>query len=312
MENIRWQYAEHWRTPSAKGPVNQFASKREMDRFIKQLAAIGFKGLGMFVWNLNAVTTMFGSVKGYRDFMADRGLEKIVDIFFAQPNSTRHAALHRRETHPLVERIFENFMHSAEGSGAENLVVMPSNAYVDMEPVTDDKIAVLADLWNRVGRTASQYGLKLGCHHEFWCGIRTEQQIDRFYELTDPDYVHLFIDTAQHTIAGVDPVALYGRYHDRVCGFHFKDTLNVDTQEDYRSNPDAELVAGTTRRWFYEMGAPGGLVDFPAMMRALKAHGYRGWIGVEHDKADIGGGNYPQSTALSMWYARNVLAPIYS
>jgi sugar phosphate isomerase/epimerase len=282
-----------------------------MDEFVKQLAAIGFEGLGMFAWNLMAVSAMFGSPKGYRDFLAERGLSQIVDIFFAMPQATRGVAPHRRETHDLIVTILENFVRAAEGSGAENLVVMPTNAHNNMEPVTDEKIQILADLWNRVGKMATEHGLKLGCHHEFWGGLRTREQIDRFYELTDPDHVHLFIDTAQHVIAGVDPVDLYLRHHDRVCGFHFKDTKHVDRVGDYRSHPDAELVATTTPQWFHEMGVPGGLVDFPALMHALKEYDYKGWIGVEHDKVDIGG-SYPESTALAMWYARNVLSKIYS
>ena len=178
--------------------------------------------------------------------------------------------------------------------------------------VTADRIRVLADLWNTVGRMSlEKHGMKLGCHHEFWCGIRSQDEIDQFYSLTDPAYVNLYIDTAQHVIAGVDPVALYRQYAHRVNGFHFKDTRHVDKVEDYRSQPDPELCASTTPRWFWEMGTPGGLVDFPALMQALKEHDYEGWIGVEHDKADIGGGSYPESTALAMWYARNVLEPIY-
>ena len=44
----------------------------------------------------------------------------------------------------------------------------------------------------------------------------------------------------------------------------------------------------------------------------MKEYGYQGWVGVEHDKADIGGGNYPASTAIAAWYIRNVLQKIYA
>ncbi|WP_428333213.1 sugar phosphate isomerase/epimerase family protein [Novosphingobium sp.] len=312
MANIKWQYADHWRTQSPQGPINQFASRREMDRFIKQLSAVGFTGVGMFAWNLGAVSAMFGSLKNYQDFLIERGLEKIVDLFWCQPQATAGMQLHNPEHHPRFIGMLNHFSGLADGLGIENLIVMPAHSYRDTEPVTPDRIKILADLWNKVGVMASKHGMKLGCHHEFWCGIRSAEEIDQFYALTDPAYVHLYIDTAQHVIAGVDPVALYTQYHDRVNGFHLKDTLHVDKVGDYRSLPDPELVAQTTRRWFYEMGTPGGLVDFPALMRAMKDHGYQGWVGVEHDKADIGGGNYPESTALAMWYAQNVLAPIYA
>jgi len=42
LTNIKWQYADHWRTVLPQGPINQFASRREMDRFIKRLSAVGF------------------------------------------------------------------------------------------------------------------------------------------------------------------------------------------------------------------------------------------------------------------------------
>ena len=75
--------------------------------------------------------------------------------------------------------------------------------------------------------------------------------------------------------------------------------------------PDAEVMAPTTDRWFYEMGTEGGLVDFPALYGAMKDTNWQGWVGVEHDKADVGGGNYPESTAIAAWYLRNVLRPIH-
>ena len=70
-------------------------------------------------------------------------------------------------------------------------------------------------------------------------------------------------------------------------------------------------MAPQTARWFYEMGTEGGLVDFPRMMKALKDHEFTGWITVEHDKANVGGDD-AESTALSMWYAKNVLSEIYA
>ena len=123
-------------------------------------------------------------------------------------------------------------------------------------------------------------------------------------------YVFFCLDTAQHVIAGLDPVELYEEYHDRISCFHFKDTHHVDVNDDYRRPPDAELMAPTTGRWFYEMGTPEGLVDFPRLIRAMKKHGYAGWVGVEHDKANFGG-SYTESTAIAAWYIQNVLEPLY-
>ena len=59
-------------------------------------------------------------------------------------------------------------------------------------------------------------------------------------------------------------------------------------------------------------GSPPRLVDFESMMRSVRDHGYEGWISVEHDKADKLGGDYAESTAISRWYAKNVLDRIYA
>lgn len=78
MTNIKWQYADHWRTYSPQGPINQFASRREMDRFLKQISAVGLSGIGMFAWNLGAVSAMFGSLQ---ELDHDRGLVAIESFY---------------------------------------------------------------------------------------------------------------------------------------------------------------------------------------------------------------------------------------
>ena len=201
-----------------------------------------------------------------------------------------------------------NTLRMCEGlTGVENFIVMPTSTYYQTEPVTDDTIKVVADLWNRVGKLTLEQGMKTTCHFEFWGAIRTREQLDTFFRYTDPEYVYFFCDTAQHTIAGVDPVQLFRDYTDRCTGFHFKDTKNVDEHEAYRTPPDPELMAPQVTRWFYEMGE-GGLVDFPALMKEIVARGYDGWLTVEHDKAELGGGSYAEATAVAKWYIDNVLA----
>jgi inosose dehydratase len=47
-------------------------------------------------------------------------------------------------------------------------------------------------------------------------------------------------------------------------------------------------------------------------MEALRDAGYTGWVTVEHDKADIGGGSYSESTCVAMWYQQHVLSQVYA
>jgi inosose dehydratase len=303
---------DHWREPSARGPANQYGSVRHMDRFLKQLAVLGFEGLDTFYFSLPQFEAMFGSLANFEAFMRERGLQKIVSVFLARPTVSPGWHFHERADHDNIVSKVKAIMDRCGEISLESLIVMPTSTYWQLEPVTDDKIKIIAECWNRVGELTNTYGVRTSIHHEFWCAIRTWDQMEKFYNWTDPDKVFFFCDTAQHVIAGVDPVAVYEKYADRTSGFHFKDTHHVDTIEDFKRPPDAELMAKTTERWFWEMGTPGGLVDFPALMRAMKKHNYKGWVSLEHDKADIGGSNYAEATAVGKWYADNVLSKIYS
>jgi sugar phosphate isomerase/epimerase len=313
VAKLRWSYMEHWSVPSARGPSTQYASVHEMDKFVKQLAAVGFTGLDIFDFHAHALTEMFGSLERYEPFLNERGLEKVVGVFHAPTYlESRFGAPHIRESHDALLANCERVMQSVEPLQIETFVVMPAASYPYVEPVTDEKIAIMGEFWNRVGEMTLRYGVKTAAHHEFWCGIRSVDEIEKFYAATDPSYVYFCVDTAQHVIAGVDPVALYRRYADRCCAFHFKDTHDVDPADEYRTLPDAELAAGPVKRWFWEMGTPEGLVDWEGVMQALADTGYEGWVTVEHDKADIGGGSYSESTSVAMWYQQRVLSRIYA
>jgi sugar phosphate isomerase/epimerase len=304
---------EHWRMRSPVGEVSPYASVEHLDRFVRQLRCLGIEGLELFDTSLDVVKAMFGSVSRYNAFLEQRGM-RLVGVFHApttQIYNPRVTAPHLRETHDVLFRRCQQTLANVADIPIANFVVMPSIAYPFVHPVTDDKIKVMAELWNRVGQMTARYGVRTACHHEFWCAIRSLETIEKFYEWTDPGYVWYFCDTAQHAIAGVDPVALYRRYHERCAGFHIKDTHNIDEHQEYAHWPDPERMA-SVKRWFWEIGTPGGLVDAPALWHALREHQYRGWISLELDGAHYDGGTYSESTCMAKWYVDNMLRPIYA
>lgn len=310
--NLRWAYMDHWRIDTDQGQVSQYSSLERFDAFVKQIAALGFEGIETFDFHVGVIKELFGTSEDCRAFLQERGIDRVLSLFHAIMYDERQSAPHVRETHDRIVNYAEYVAKSAAGLGVENLIVMPAGQYHDLEPVTDDKIRACAEVWSRVGKVTQDYGIRTCCHHEFYCGIHHAEEIRKFYEWSDPRYVYWYCDTAQHVIAGIDPVELYVRLHDRCGGFHLKDTHDVDRSDDYRRRPESEVTAPTTRRWFWEMGTDGGLVDFPALFNAMKEFKYRGWVSVEHDKADVGGGNYPESTAVAAWYIQNVLKKIYA
>lgn len=298
----KWSYMDHWAIDTPQGRSSPYISRRHMERYIRQLSALGFTGFDTFGFSLPALAAMFGSVGGFEGFIRDNGFEKITSIFTAYPSATATRAPHRRETHDQIVADCERTLADVDGLSVENFIVMPTNTHFMSGPHTDESIKTTADLWNRVGRVVKDAGLKLTCHFEFWGAIRTRREIDVFFAYTDPELVYYFCDAAQHTIAGLDPTELYLAYQDRCTGFHFKDTHDVDRADAYRTPPDPELMDPHVKRWFWEMGTPEGLVDFSALTGAIVDTGFDGWLTVEHDKADIGGGSYAESTCLAKWY----------
>jgi inosose dehydratase len=310
--SLRYAYMDHWRVDTPQGPLSQYTSAERFDAFLKQIAGVGFEAIETFDFHLGALRDLFGSLAAARAHMQSLGIDRVLSLFHAVMYDARQSTPHVRATHDRMAGYAEHIMKSSAGLGVQNFIVMPAGLYFDVEPVTDDKLRACAELWNRIGQmTLEGYGVKTCCHHEFFCGIRSAEQLRKFYDWTDPRYVFMCLDTAQHVIAGVDPVDLFIQRRDRVAAFHMKDTHHVDIHGDYRRKPDAEVMAPTTARWFYELGTEGGLVDFPALYGAMKDTHWQGWVGIEHDKADVGGGNYPESTAIAAWTIRNVLRPIH-
>jgi len=141
---------------------------------------------------------------------------------------------------------------------------------------------VFAEGANVIARTVlAETGLRTVFHHHCAGYVETPEEIAELLRLTDPQAVGLVFDTGHYAYGsgGADVVAGLERFRDRVWYIHFKDC-----------QPE---VAGEARRlaWDYfealrhgvfcELGQ--GCVNFPAVLRWLKAAGYGGYTLVEQD-----------------------------
>jgi inosose dehydratase len=107
-------------------------------------------------------------------------------------------------------------------------------------------------------------------HHHLGTRVETRGQIEALLERVD---VPLLLDTGHLLTAGVDPVAAYRDWRDRIDYVHVKDAdLRV-----LREAPDWPTAwrSGV----FCELGT--GDVDLAGFLAVLD--GYAGWIVVEHD-----------------------------
>lgn len=314
MSDLRWGYAiNQWNAPR----------REQQERALKSMSVCGFRavelevGSGRFatLGRPELIELNFGSLKNFTDFLEACGIDQVASVFYdpgmfsQEEDSLGRNPANRAEHKGILEaaRPFAKFLHDI---GGECLVVRPMQSYWKEAPVTEAKIRCAAECWNKVGRmTKNDYGIATVLHPDFLCAIHSVEDIETILKSTDPEFVGLAIDTAELIVAGINPVEVYQQYHNRVKHFHFKDTRNVDSLGEYRNaNADSNLRdAGgekNVERWFWEMGADGGLVNFPALTRAIKNNGYKGWIIVESDSSP----HPAESVMLNAYYVKYVLA----
>ncbi len=308
MANIRWGYAvNQWRNLEV-----DLVRKDQIGSAFKVVSVCGFDGVEITdtaIGMHDYIPGLFGSVQNFMNFMNSCGVERVCS-FFANyyEGSSLNAADH--------VRLAEYFSHLAgfvAQLGGSRLLVRPMGPYWREAPITDDKIKTAAECWSKVGKATKAAGVETSMHVDFLCGIRNIAEIEKLLKWSDPDAVGLTIDTAELTIAGIDPVKFYDKHHARINHLHFKDAITTDKLDEYKDvNAEVDywpcnLVAAGTRqgvdRWFYEMGTPGGLVDFPALVASMNEHGYKGWVVVESDQSP----HVEESVMLNGWYLKHVL-----
>jgi len=87
--------------------------------------------------------------------------------------------------------------------------------------------------------------------------IQSVEQINKLFELTDPDLVHLTLDTG-FAAAEIDFVEVIHTHSERIKHVHFKDYCNGN---------------------FVDLGE--GIVNFPLILKTLKSIGYDDWVMIE-------------------------------
>jgi len=318
MPSIKFSYAlNSWRPT-----YDSFVRREQHARALKTISVSGFRSVELSCgggrWeplgNREMMETNHGSIDGFVDFLRSCAIDAVSSYFFDPGVFLSSAGVPLAVANPadraeIVERARE-YLIMLPLLGGDRLVVKPAPAYWRSGEPSQPLLRNIAELWNQVGEIAAQQRVKVAMHLDCLCAIRSEAAIDRLLDATNPQSVGLAIDTAELTLAGLDPVAVYDRFAERVNHVQFKDVLlRDDLGEATQSNAELNFLSGggsrEVARWFWELGTPGGLVDFPALLSRLQARGYDGWIVVESDQSP-----YPATSAmLNGWYVNRVLAP---
>jgi inosose dehydratase len=158
--------------------------------------------------------------------------------------------------------------------------LLPVDVFANRPVFTDAQWDALASGLDELGKIAQSAGMKLSYHHHMGTGVMTRADVDRLMASTDPDLVHLLLDTAHIAFAGDDPLDLARTYADRIGHVHMKsirpEVVSRVREEGLSFQEGVELGVFTV---------PGdGSIDFRPILEVLADAGYEGWLVVEAEQ----------------------------
>ena len=122
-------------------------------------------------------------------------------------------------------------------------------------------------------------GLSFAYHHHLGTVVERPQDIDAFLKMTGPS-VGLTVDTGHAALGGIDPVALIRANPARIAHVHCKDVRPGVFERVV--NGGGSFLDGVLAGMFTVPGD--GNLDYGAVMTALAAIDYSGWIIVEAEQ----------------------------
>lgn len=146
--------------------------------------------------------------------------------------------------------------------------------------MNDEEWELLASGLNRLGKIAKDKGMVLTYHHHMGTVVQTEEEIDRFMEMVDPELVYLLFDSGHLSFAGIDPEKVLKKYVDRVRHVHLKDIRRSVVEQSRKEK--WSFLKGVRQGTFTVPGD--GDVDFAPLFRILEDADYQGWIVVEAEQ----------------------------
>jgi len=255
--------------------------QREFAHALETISHLGFRGVQMLGWVRDACAG--GKTQELKQQLASLKLEPVALSCSAArlaPGKPGNETIEVRGYAEFFSHLGGRFLQVTDGGD-------PTKEY------SAGDIKFLGARMNAVGKMAQDFGLTLGYHPHFGTIGETRQGLGRMLEATDPRYVKLIADVAHLALGGSDPAEVIRAYGDRLCFLHLKDTRK-----------DVAAVARQDRNRVDAMGPPFceiglGVVNYDAVVQALRAVKFTGWGIVELDTGNSTMGGPDAAAAVS-------------
>jgi inosose dehydratase len=149
----------------------------------------------------------------------------------------------------------------------------------DAPRLPDDKWNYMISAIKKVAEVVKSYDICCMLHPHAGSWIEYEDEVERALADLPADLVALCLDTGHFTYAGMDAVAKFKKHIARIPYMQLKDIDGAVLRKMQETK--GTFWDGVTAGIFSIIGQ--GLVDYPALLRAMKDSGFSGYATIEQD-----------------------------
>lgn len=183
---------------------------------VERLAGLGYNAFELVQWG--GAPTVFGLPADEFKALCDKNGAKIISTH----SSIQEDPAKEKE---IMER-WRQLFKIQQACGGKFFVIPSYQADYTVKGVQQ-----MCDYFNRVGKIAAEYGLKLGYHNHSgeYQKLKDSDKVmwEYLVENTDPKYVCLELDVYWCTKGGKDPVEYLKKYPKRIEMLHIKDEFVI-------------------------------------------------------------------------------------
>lgn len=241
---------------------------------VSEMALAGFQGCSIG----HKYPSDTAELKAALDLRGLRVSEPWTSTYFTIDKMRQKTIAAFEETLAHIKALGGNELVVAEFGGSSHL--LPVDVFANRPVFTDSQWDALTSGLDELGEIARSAGMKLSYHHHMGTGVMTRADIDRLMASTDPELVHLLLDTGHLAFAGDDPLEVARAHADRIGHVHLKsvrpEVVSRVREEGLSFQEGIELGVFTV---------PGdGGIDFRPILDVLAAARYQGWLVVEAEQ----------------------------
>lgn len=226
-------------------------------KFVDAVSSISRSGYAGIECSATLVTEYEDRLHVFEEILEVSGLK------LASMNQTADF-LNREIAEIEVERV-ANTARFLSANKAMVLVVSPSN--LDNSELTNDDWTTFAAVLEEMGFRCDEFGVCLAYRPRAGLVGGSERDIKRVLSMVDEKVISLCFDSAEITLAGINPDRYFKKYQDRIIHTRLRD------------------VSGAKRRRASTSADPGsapqfgrGAVDIKKMGDLLQKNNYTGWV----------------------------------